>query len=43
MSAEMNKAIELVKKRVLISISNKAAKKLKINFKNECHELFGIY
>ena len=43
MSAEMNKAIELVKKRVLIAISNKAAKKLKINLKNECHELFGIY
>ena len=43
MSAEMNKAIELVKKRVLIAISNKAAKKLKINLKNEDHELFGIY
>ena len=43
MSAEMNKAIELVKKRVLIAVSNKAAKKLKINLKNECHELFGIY
>jgi len=43
MSAEMNKAIELVKKRTLIAVSNKAAKKLKINLKNECHELFGIY
>ena len=43
MSAEMNKAIELVKKRTLIGISNKAAKRLNINLKNECHELFGIY
>ena len=43
MSAEMNKAIELVKKRVLITIANKAAKRLKINVKNESHELFGIY
>ena len=43
MSHEMNKAIELVKKRILISVSGKAARRLKINLKNECHELFGIY
>ena len=43
MSQEMNKAIELVRKRVLIRVSNVVAKKLKINLKNEHHELFGIY
>ena len=43
MSDEMNKAINLVKNRTLIAISGKAAKRLKINLKNECHELFGIY
>ena len=43
MSDEMNKAIDLVKKRILISVSGKAAKRLKVNLKNEYHELFGIY
>ncbi len=43
MSDEMNKAINLVKDRTLIAISGKAAKGLKINLKNEKHELFGIY
>ncbi len=43
MSDEMNKAISLVKNRTLITISGKAAKRLKINLKNGYHELFGIY
>ena len=43
MSEEMNKAIDMVKNRTLIAISGKAAKKQKINLKNEYHELFGIY
>jgi histidine ammonia-lyase len=43
MSEEMNKAIGLVKNRTLVSISAKAAGRMKINLKNEYHELFGIY
>ncbi len=43
MSEEMNKAIQMVRKGTLIDISNKVAKRLKINLKNEHHELFGIY
>ena len=43
MSDEMNKAIDLVKKRVLTGVSRKAAKRMNINLKNEYHELFGIY
>jgi hypothetical protein len=43
MSDEMNKAIDLVKYKTLIAVSGKAAKRLKINLKNENHELFGIY
>jgi len=43
MSEEMNKAIDLVRNKTLITVSGKAAKKLKINLKNEQHELFGIY
>jgi len=43
MSDEMNKAINLVKNKTLIAVSGKIAKKLKINLKNEYHELFGIY
>ena len=43
MSDEMNKAIGLVRNRRLVAVSSKAAKALKINLKNECHELFGIY
>jgi histidine ammonia-lyase len=43
MSEEMNKAIDLVKNKTLVTISGKAAKKLKINLKNEQDELFGIY
>jgi len=43
MSDEMNKAIDLVRSRTLITVSGKAAKSLKINLKNEYHELFGIY
>ena len=40
---EMNKAIEIVKGKRLITVSLNAAKKLKINLKNDCHEVFGIY
>ena len=43
MSEEMNKAIDLVKNKTLVTVSGMAAKKLKINLKNEHHELFGIY
>ena len=43
MSQEMNKAIDLVRNKTLITVSGKAAKKLKIDLKNEHHELFGIY
>ncbi len=43
MSDEMNKAIEIVKGKRLITVSLNAAKKLKINLKNDCHEVFGIY
>ena len=43
MSQEMNKAIDLVRNKTLITVSGKAAKKLKIDLKNENHELFGIY
>jgi len=43
MSDEMNKAIGLVRNRRLVAVSSNAAKALKINLKNECHELFGIY
>ena len=43
MSDEMNKAIEMVSNKTLITISAKAAKKLKFKLKNEHHELFGIY
>ncbi len=42
-SDEMNKAIEMVKKRFLIGISRKASRGLKIKLKHEDHELFGIY
>ena len=43
MSDEMNKAIDLVRNKTLVTVSGKAAQKLKINLKNESHELFGIY
>ena len=43
MSEEMNKAIGLVKNKTLIVVSGKIAKKMKINLKNDHHELFGIY
>ncbi len=43
MAEEMNKAIEMVKKGILIDTSHKAAKRLKINLKNEYDEFFGIY
>lgn len=43
MSDEMNKAINLVKNKTLIVVAGKAAKRLKIDLKNEHHELFGIY
>jgi len=43
MSEEMNKAIDLVKNKTLITVSGKIAGKMKINLKNEHHELFGIY
>jgi len=43
MSDEMNKAIEMVSNKTLVTISAKAAKKLKVKLKNEHHELFGIY
>ena len=43
MSQEMNKAIDLVRNKTLITVSGKAAKKMKIDLKNEHHELFGIY
>jgi histidine ammonia-lyase len=43
MSDEMNKAINMVKNRTLIAVSGRVAKSLKINLKNEYHELFGIY
>ena len=43
MSHEMNKAIDLVKNRTLITVSGKIAKKLSVELQNEHHELFGIY
>ncbi len=43
MSDEMNKAIEHVKNKTLITVSGDIAKKLKINLKNDRDELFGIY
>lgn len=43
MSDEMNKAINMVINKTLVTISGKEAKRLKINLKNDHHELFGIY
>jgi len=33
----------MVRNKTLVNVSRKAAEKMKINLKNEHHELFGIY
>jgi len=43
MSDEMNKAIDLIKNKNLITVSGNTAKRLNFNLKNEYHEIFGIY
>jgi histidine ammonia-lyase len=40
---EMEKAIQMVKNKEIIKVVNEAARKNKINFKNQDHEIFGIY
>jgi histidine ammonia-lyase len=36
-------AIQMVQEHGLVPVTNEVARKMKLNFKNETHELFGIY
>ena len=42
-SDDINKAISLIREKKLTTITNTTAKENNIDFKNETHELFGIY
>jgi histidine ammonia-lyase len=43
LAPEMEKAIQMVKNKEIINVVNETARKNKINFKNQDHEIFGIY
>jgi hypothetical protein len=43
LAPEMEKAIQMVKNKEIIKIVNETARERKINFKNQDHEIFGIY
>ena len=43
LAPEMEKAIQIIKNKEIIKVVNEVARKKKINFKNEDHEIFGIY
>ncbi len=43
LAPEMEKAIRLVKNKEIIKVVNETARRYKINFKNQDHEIFGIY
>ena len=40
---DMNRAVEIVKNKELVHLTNELSEKENLNFKNESHELFGIY
>jgi histidine ammonia-lyase len=43
MAPEMEKAIQMIKNKEIIKVVNETARENKINFKNQDHEIFGIY
>jgi len=40
---DIDEAIDIIRSKELIRITNETAKEQKIDFKNEYHETFGIY